>query len=198
MGIYDFVLCADKTIAAVDNNSQILFYYKKALIKTVEEKCQFLISANQIGKVLCADGRHLYFINNANDGVVRVDTKNFERLRIPFEDSRLFQLSVVDGRMYAISENGAIHLCYNKLEAPGADGEEEDGELHLQYTLKSVKLKVLSEYEAGANSSLNSSLVEDGGDPENAEDRDDDSDQDSRDTVENLKSALSRDTASSF
>jgi len=182
----------------VDNNSQILFYYKKSLIKSVEEKCQFLISANQIGKVLCADGHYLYFINNANDGVVRVDTKNFERLKIPFEDSRLFQLSVVDGRMYAISENGAIHLCYNKLESSADNCDDADEEMYLQYTLKSVKLKVLSEYETGLNTSLNSSMIEDNAESEVAREKDQDSDQDSKDTVENLKSALSKDASSSF
>ena len=154
VGVYDFVLCADKTIAAVDNNSQVTMYYKKAAIKVVEERCQYLISSNQVGKVLNADGAHLYFINQQNDGVVRVDTRDFERLRIPFEDKRLFQISVVNGKIYAISEEGFLHCCYSKYEERKSQGKtvlpEEEEALRLQFTLKSVGIRELAEYEAEA------------------------------------------------
>ena len=40
--IYDVVLCEDKTIAAVDNTSQVLFFYKGKKLKTLEDRCPLL------------------------------------------------------------------------------------------------------------------------------------------------------------
>lgn len=42
--IYDVVLCEDKTIAAVDSTSQVMFFYKGKKLKTLEDRCPLLSS----------------------------------------------------------------------------------------------------------------------------------------------------------
>lgn len=42
------MLCADRTVAAVDNNSIVKFFYKGKVIKSLEEKTPFLGTGNGV------------------------------------------------------------------------------------------------------------------------------------------------------
>jgi hypothetical protein len=42
VGIYDIVACSDKKLAVADNNSMVKFFNKGKLVKTLEDRCQFL------------------------------------------------------------------------------------------------------------------------------------------------------------
>lgn len=116
--LYDVVLCEDKTIAVIDCTSQVMFFYKGKKLKTLEDKGPLLsslvlqVSSSQIGKQLCAEGGHIYFINEAQNGIVKVNTATFDRLKIPLVDDRIYQISVASNRVYAISENGSLQVLY--------------------------------------------------------------------------------------
>lgn len=62
--------------------------------------------------MLCAEGGHIYFVNEAQNGIVKVNTATFDRLKIPMADDRIYQISVAAGRVYALSENGTLQVLY--------------------------------------------------------------------------------------
>ena len=74
------------------------------------------MSTNQIGKLLCAEGPFLYFINETENGVVKVNTSSFDTIRIPMGDDKIYQISVTNSRVYAISENGTLQVCFRKRD----------------------------------------------------------------------------------
>lgn len=118
--------------------------------------------------MLCVDRNYIYYINNEQTGVVRVHTGTFDRLAIPLADDKIYQLSVVEGRIYAISENGNIQVCFKKSSNKFLDSKpkkaaaledsepiEESAEVNdaFEYETKLVKMSpvLMSEEVADAN-----------------------------------------------
>lgn len=154
MGIYDIAACSDKKLVVADNNSFVKFFNKGKLVKTLEDRCQFLsrpptqpAHSNQIGKVVAVEKQHVYFINHKQTGVVKVDVKNYSKEEIPLEGDRIFQIAAAAGRVYAISEDGRLQVAYraddslqpaalpkasskaNPKEKPGKQAEASDDDL---------------------------------------------------------------------
>lgn len=127
------------------------------------------VSSNQLGKILCTEGSHIYYINHEATKVHKVDTSTFVAVLIPMGDTNLYQISVSNNRIYGLSENGTVQICYrntDKLFSPvkknhmkdsdeeSLDMSDDEGNLS-KYITKVVKIKPFD-------------LVEDDGDATNA------------------------------
>lgn len=130
--------------------------------------------------MLCADSKYVYFVNNQRTGVIRVDPTNFDRLEIPLADTKIFQISVVGRRIYALSEKGTLQLCHKKRDPmfrgknistkPGEASEDEyeedyDEENDHTYCTRQVSIKTSLDKDGEAEAE-NASLIE-GSDGEN-------------------------------
>lgn len=70
------------------------------------------VSTNQVGKLLCAEASCVYFINEEQNGFVKVNTSTFDRLKVPLGDEKIYQISVSANRVFAVSENGNLIVCF--------------------------------------------------------------------------------------
>lgn len=59
---------------------------------------------------------YIYYINHEATGVYKVNTSNFDSLLIPMGDTNLYQISVCSNRIYALSENGTVQICYRNTD----------------------------------------------------------------------------------
>lgn len=121
VGIYDIIPVSQKKVATVDNNSIVRFFSKGKLVETLQAKSQFLSSqwlniahANQIGKVLCFAKSHIIFISQTQSSFFKVNPKSYKVEEVPFEGTKVFQISAVEHRVYAIREDGFVEVVYRK------------------------------------------------------------------------------------
>lgn len=87
------------------------------------------------------------------NGIVKVNTATFDRLKIPLDDEKIYQITVADHRVYAISENGTLQVLfrtrdktlgeYRKKSMKDSDDEDllsdDEGQLD-KYKKKIVKI----------------------------------------------------------
>lgn len=78
----------------------------------------------KVGRYLQASGDKLYYVKNSRDTIVQVNVQTFQQEDIPLHRGKIFDFSVHQGRIFAVSEEGYTISCVHMMKEHMSEDEK--------------------------------------------------------------------------
>jgi hypothetical protein len=163
--ILDLLPLSNSRLIIVDDFCTVKVFDDNKLVKILPEKCLFVGGSYNYSKILVGTENYLFYVNEAGNRVTKVDLRDFSTDYISLGRDKIFQLALVDNKLYGVTEDGyLVKATMGDLHTEAHD-EEDEGSPSDVFESRQVFIERLTNEQMGlgmkshANDMLESSII---------------------------------------